>query len=165
MLITIDHHMDHHMDQADQLCQLCTLMEVETKIHFLFYCPLYYEIRGRFYCLFRDCSSCLMFFNYIDQWCLALYLQEATHLRQNTLQSFIRDELLISSLPPFSLPCLLCGVWKDLPLLHIPDQSDIVPVSTGNNSPIGGSSRHPKTMDCPLMYLSITDFFVTMKDP
>ena len=97
---------DHHMDQADRLCQLCTLMEVETEIHFLFRCPLYYEIRGRFYCLFRDCSSLSMFFSYIDQRCLALYLQEATHLRQNTLQSFHQrrtsDQLITTFFSPLS---------------------------------------------------------------
>ena len=54
---------DHHMDQADRLCQLCTLMEVETEIHFIFRCLHYYDIRGRFYCLFRDYSSLSMFFS------------------------------------------------------------------------------------------------------
>ena len=32
---------DHHMDRADRICQLCTLAEVETEIHFIFQCPLY----------------------------------------------------------------------------------------------------------------------------
>lgn len=39
---------DHQIDLLDRICQLCHLWEVETKEHFIFRCPIYYEIRG--YC-------------------------------------------------------------------------------------------------------------------
>jgi len=80
---------DHHIDNGERICKLCTLKEIENKIHFIFQCPLYYEIRGRFYCLFRDCSSLSDFFSYYDQRCLALYFQEVTLLRDSNLQSLL----------------------------------------------------------------------------
>ena len=68
---------------------LCTLGEVENEAHFLFRCPIYYEIRGRFFCLFRECFSLHEFFSYYDQRCLALYLREATMLRDSTIQTLL----------------------------------------------------------------------------
>ena len=65
----------------------CTLGEVENEAHFLFRCPIYYEIRGRFFCLFRECFSLYDFFSYYDQRCLALYLREATMLWDSMIQS------------------------------------------------------------------------------
>ena len=35
---------NHQMDRSDKICQLCHLQEVETESHFLFRCPIYYEI-------------------------------------------------------------------------------------------------------------------------
>jgi hypothetical protein len=48
--------------------------------------PIYYEIRGRFHCLFKGTQTLTGFFKYPDQRCLALYRQEAFRLRAHTLQ-------------------------------------------------------------------------------
>jgi hypothetical protein len=77
---------DHHIDQSYKICQLCHLHEVETEEHFIFCCPIYYEIRGRFHCLFRGIQTLIGFFRYFDQRCLALYMQEALRLRAHNLQ-------------------------------------------------------------------------------
>ncbi|KAH9293843.1 hypothetical protein KI387_040957, partial [Taxus chinensis] len=76
---------DHHLDRSERTCLLCSLQEVETEEHFIFRCPVYYEIRGRFHCLFRELPSFTTFFKYYDQRCLALYLQEALRLRDRLL--------------------------------------------------------------------------------
>lgn len=44
---------DHQILQ-DVICQQCHLQETETEALFVFRCPIYYEIRGRFFCLFRE---------------------------------------------------------------------------------------------------------------
>lgn len=36
-----------------RICQLCHI-EPETELHYICHCPVYYEIRGRFHCLFRE---------------------------------------------------------------------------------------------------------------
>jgi hypothetical protein len=48
---------DHQIDRPDRICQLCQLQEVETEEHFIFRCPIYYEIRGQFHCLFRGTQT------------------------------------------------------------------------------------------------------------
>ena len=106
-----------------------------------------------------------MFFSYIDQRCLALYLQEATHLRENTLQSFHQrwtsDQLITTFFSPFSPPR---GLKRPSTTSHSRSVRHCTSLYSQQQS-YRGSSRHPKTMDCPRMYLSIMNFFVTMKDP
>ena len=65
---------DHQIDRSERICQLCHLQEVETESHFIFRCLIYYEIRGRFYCLFRAPQTLAAFFKYTDKRCLALYI-------------------------------------------------------------------------------------------
>jgi hypothetical protein len=65
---------------------LCHLQEVEIEVHFIFHCPIYYEIQGRYHCLFRELQTLSSFFKYPDQRCLALYMQEALRLHSHTLQ-------------------------------------------------------------------------------
>jgi hypothetical protein len=77
---------DHQTIRAERICQLCHLHEVETEEHFIFRCPIYYEIRGRFHCLFRGIQTLSSFFRYSDQRCLSLYMQEALRLRGHILQ-------------------------------------------------------------------------------
>ncbi|MCO5607117.1 hypothetical protein L7F22_061309 [Adiantum nelumboides] len=36
-----------------RICRLCH-MEPETELHYICHCTVYYEIRGRFHCLFRE---------------------------------------------------------------------------------------------------------------
>ena len=78
---------DHQIAREERTCVLCTSGEVENEAHFLFRCPIYYEIRGRFFCLFRECFSLYDFFSYYDQRCLALYLREATMLWDSMIQN------------------------------------------------------------------------------
>ena len=68
---------DHQVDRLDRLCQVCHLQEVETEVHFILRCSVYYEIIGRFHCLFRDSQTLTEFFRYPDQRCLAPSMQEA----------------------------------------------------------------------------------------
>lgn len=49
--------------QINREDMICHLREVETKSHFIFCCPIYYEIRGRFYCLFKKYQSLFSFSN------------------------------------------------------------------------------------------------------
>ena len=58
---------------------------METEMHFIFKCPIYYEIRGQFHCLFKGSRTLVEFFRYPDQRCLALYLQEALRFRAHIL--------------------------------------------------------------------------------
>ena len=37
-----------------RICPLCNLQEIESEENFAFRCPIYYAIRGRYHCLFRD---------------------------------------------------------------------------------------------------------------
>jgi hypothetical protein len=83
---------DHQIDRPDRICQLCQLQEVETEEHFIFRCPIYYEIRGQFHCLFRGAQTLTGFFSYPDQRCLALYIQEALRFRAHTLQPPTRPD-------------------------------------------------------------------------
>jgi hypothetical protein len=68
---------DHHIPRSDRICQMCHLQEPETEMHLIFRCPIYYEIRGRYHCLYRDSGGSLStFFRYQDQRCLALFIRE-----------------------------------------------------------------------------------------
>jgi hypothetical protein len=71
---------NHQIDRPDRIYQLCQLQEVKTKEHFIFRCPIYYEIRGLFHCLFKGMQTLTIFFRYLNQRCLALYIQEALRL-------------------------------------------------------------------------------------
>jgi hypothetical protein len=65
---------DHQIEQSNGICQLCHLREIETKEHFIFRCPIYYEIQGWFHCLFRELQTLGSFFLYPNQRCLTLYI-------------------------------------------------------------------------------------------
>ena len=83
---------DHQVDKLDRLCQVCHLQEVETEVHIILGCAVYYEIRRRFHCLFRDYRTLAQFFRYPNQRCLALYMQEALRFRAHILQPPIRPD-------------------------------------------------------------------------
>ncbi|MCO5599422.1 hypothetical protein L7F22_053525 [Adiantum nelumboides] len=60
----------------DRLCKLCGI-EPETELHYVCHCTVYYEIRGRFHCLFKEGFGPLdRVMKYEDQRCLGLYLLE-----------------------------------------------------------------------------------------
>jgi hypothetical protein len=79
---------DHHIPRSDRICQMCHLQEPETERHLIFRCPVYYEIRGRYYCLYRDSGDSLStFFRYQDQRCLALFIREILSHRSQLLHA------------------------------------------------------------------------------
>ena len=68
---------NHQVDRPDRISLVFHLQEVKTEMHFILGCPVYYEIIGRFHCLFRDSQTLAEFFRYPDQKCLASSMQEA----------------------------------------------------------------------------------------
>ncbi|KAJ7533866.1 hypothetical protein O6H91_13G068200 [Diphasiastrum complanatum] len=74
--------------REERICQLCSLAMVESEEHFLFTCPVYYEIRGRYHCLFRQTHVTLRsLISYEDPRCVALMLREMSLLRQDLCQA------------------------------------------------------------------------------
>ena len=70
----------------ERMCQLCRI-EPKTEMHHICCCPVYYEIRGRFYCLFREGFGPLTgVMNYTDQRCLGLFLLEIRRFRDGLLK-------------------------------------------------------------------------------
>ena len=68
------------------MCQLCGT-EPETELHYICRCTVYYEIQGRFHCLFREAFGPLdRVTRYEDQRCLGLYLLEIHRHRDSLLR-------------------------------------------------------------------------------
>jgi hypothetical protein len=62
-----------------------------------FVARIYYEIRGRYYCLYRDSGGSLStFFRYQDQRCLALFIREILSHRSVIAQSILSQSLKAS---------------------------------------------------------------------
>ena len=69
-----------------RICQLCHI-EPETELQHICHCPVYYEIRGRFHCLFREGFGPLFkVMRYEDQRCLGLFLLEMRRHREDLLR-------------------------------------------------------------------------------
>ena len=69
-----------------RICQLCHL-EPETELHYICHCPVYYEIRGRFHCLFKEGFGPLSrITRYQDQRCLELFLLELCRHKERLLR-------------------------------------------------------------------------------
>lgn len=69
-----------------RICKLCG-MEPETELHYICHCTVYYEIRGRFHCLFKEGFGPLdRVMQYQDQRCLGLYLLELQRHRDNLMR-------------------------------------------------------------------------------
>lgn len=67
----------HHIPQFVRICQTCHLQELETKMHLIFRCSLYYEIKGHYHCLYWYLRGSLStFFRYQDEQCLTLFIRE-----------------------------------------------------------------------------------------
>ena len=70
----------------NRICRLCHT-EPETELHYICHCTVYYEIRGRFHCLFREGFGPLdRVMRYEDQRCLGLYLLEIHRYRDSLLR-------------------------------------------------------------------------------
>ena len=64
------------------------MQEIESEEHFAFRCPIYYAIRGRYHCLFRDGFGPLPhILQFPDQRCLAAFLHEITRHRDASLRA------------------------------------------------------------------------------
>lgn len=69
-----------------RICKLCGI-EPETELHYICHCTVYYEIRGRFHCLFREGFGPLdRVMQYQDQRCLGMYLLELNRHRDNLMR-------------------------------------------------------------------------------
>jgi hypothetical protein len=69
--------MDRHIPRASRTWK---------KMHLIFRCPLYYDIRGHYHCLYRDLGGSLStFFCYSDQRCLTLFIREIFSYRSQFL--------------------------------------------------------------------------------
>eukprot|EP00245_Coleochaete_scutata_P008434 TRINITY_DN2569_c1_g3_i1.p1 TRINITY_DN2569_c1_g3~~TRINITY_DN2569_c1_g3_i1.p1 ORF type:complete len:107 (+),score=9.16 TRINITY_DN2569_c1_g3_i1:576-896(+) len=68
---------------GNRLCTCCSMEKVEDKAHFVFECPVYYEIRGRYHFLFhyaeRDLSRLL---NHPERDVVGHFLLECFRLRE-----------------------------------------------------------------------------------
>jgi hypothetical protein len=169
---------DHHIDCGERICLLCTLGEVENEAHFLFRCPIYYEIRGRFFCLFRDCFSLHDFFSYYDQRCLALYIREATTLRDSTIQSLLPHRPSSTQrITDFFTPLLSRGVKRSSSSIQangfsrcVRSRSDYLHQrhSSRHGQRQGSASRSGQRQGSTSLHLqlfhSMTDFFLPKKD-
>lgn len=70
--------------EEDRICQLCS-REPETEEHYICRCTVYYDIRGRYHCLFREGFGPLRrIMEYEDQRCLGLLIMEL-HRRRTAL--------------------------------------------------------------------------------
>ena len=69
-----------------RICQLCHI-EPKTELHHICHCPIYYEIRSCFHCLFTEGFGPLArVMRYQDQRCLGLFLLELRRHREGLLR-------------------------------------------------------------------------------
>ena len=67
-----------------RLCRLCTTKMIEIEEHLLCFCPVYYEIHGRYHCLFLEGSGfgpLTQLIHFYDQVCVGLYRLEMRRQR------------------------------------------------------------------------------------
>lgn len=73
--------------REDRICRLCS-REVESEEHYVCRCPVYYEIRGRYHCLFREGFGPISrITDFPDQRCLGLFLMELRRHRESLLRA------------------------------------------------------------------------------
>ena len=70
----------------ERICQLCH-QGVESEEHYVCHCSVFYEIRGRYHCLFKQGFGPLSkVMEYEDQRCLGLFLLELKRHREKLLK-------------------------------------------------------------------------------
>jgi len=96
------------VDRTYQLCHLQATV-IETEEHFIFRFPIYYEIEGQYYHVFRDSRNSLsILFQYPDQRFIALFMKDALGLRSQSLRPPPRPDTtrmitsLITVLPAYT---------------------------------------------------------------
>ena len=76
--------------REDHICTLRDLHAIESEEHFMFRCPIYYAIHGRYQRLFRDSFGPLsQLLAYPNQRCLAAFLHEMTRHRDLCLKGLM----------------------------------------------------------------------------
>eukprot|EP00250_Pteridium_aquilinum_P019422 c24426_g1_i1 orf=1306-2640(+) len=71
----------------ERICQMCHT-EPETEEHYICRCTVYYEIRGRFHCLFREGFGPLSrVMDFYDQRCVGFFLLEICRFRESLMRS------------------------------------------------------------------------------
>ena len=70
----------HNMPVQERICKFCNANEVETELHFLFYCQLYTVIRNSFYTSMNN--SVLNFSQYSDKDKLKLIFSQSNFIRK-----------------------------------------------------------------------------------
>ena len=108
--------------------------------------------------VFSEILSLSEFFNYVDQWCLALYLCEATLLREHTLQLAIcrdhtSDQLIAASFSPLSQSS---GVKRSSNITPSRSVKHCTSLSRQRYSS-SGSRRRSITLCRPWLYPSVTN--------
>jgi len=102
---------EYHIPRVDRTYQLCHLQAtvIETEEHFIFRFPIYYEIEGQYYHVFRDSRNSLsILFQYPDQRFIALFMKDALGLRSQSLRPPPRPDTtrmitsLITVLPAYT---------------------------------------------------------------
>ena len=72
----------------ERICQLCH-QGVESEEHYVCHCSVFYEIRGRHHCLFKQGFGPLhKVMEYEDQWSLGLFLLELKRHREKLLKDY-----------------------------------------------------------------------------
>ena len=82
------------LDEADRICQMCELNEIENEYHFVLYCPLYERVRGELFSKLKysnvldmnDAQILKRLFEK-DVFKLAKYLEKAWDMRKKALYS------------------------------------------------------------------------------
>ncbi len=95
---------------AERICQLCH-REVESEEHYVCHCSVFYEIRGRYHCLFQNGFGPLpTIMEYKDQRCLGLFLLELKRHREkllkvdNTATTTHQQRTITNFFTPMTLP-------------------------------------------------------------
>ena len=76
----------HDYPLEERSCQLYR-PGVESVEHYVCHCSVFYKIRGRYHCLFKQGFGTLcMVMEYEDQWCRGLFLLELKRHREKLLK-------------------------------------------------------------------------------
>ena len=88
----------------ENICQLCH-QEVESEEHYVCHCSVFYEIRGRYHCLFKHGFGLLRnVIDYEDQQCLGLFLLELKRHGEKLLKNTATQAHLQRTITTFFSP-------------------------------------------------------------
>lgn len=77
----------HQIPWEDQYLPAFSYARDQDRGALIFQCPIYYEVHGQFFCFFKESQNSIsIFFRYLDQRCLPLFIREALGLQYSTLR-------------------------------------------------------------------------------